>query len=58
MSMAFGHGVHALAWTADEPGARLARAVLSYLWNQVDGATGCPTGMACAAIPKLTGTPS
>ena len=25
MSSAFGHGVHALAWTADQPGAQLAR---------------------------------
>ena len=30
MAMAFGHGVHALAWTAGQPGAHLARAVLSY----------------------------
>jgi putative acyl-CoA dehydrogenase len=57
MSMAFGHGVHALAWTADQPGAHLARAVLSYLWNQVDGATACPTGMAYAAIPMLRDIP-
>ena len=57
MGLAFGHGVHGLAWTADEPGAHLARAVLSYLWNQVDGATACPTGMAYAAIPMLRATP-
>src|SRR5437588_9024882 len=57
MSMAFGHGVHALAWTANKPGAHLARAVLSYLWNQVDGGTACPTGMAYAAIPILRNTP-
>jgi hypothetical protein len=25
--------------------------VQSYLWNQVDGATACPTGMAYAAVP-------
>src|SRR5205807_2352852 len=30
---------------------------LSYLWNQVDGATACPTGMAYAAIPMLRDTP-
>jgi putative acyl-CoA dehydrogenase len=57
MSTAFGHGVHALAWTGGRPGAQLARAVLSYLWNQVDGATACPTGMAYAAIPTLSDTP-
>jgi putative acyl-CoA dehydrogenase len=57
MAQSFGHGVHALAWTAGEPGAHLARAVLSYLWNQVDGATACPTGMAYAAVPTLRETP-
>ena len=57
MAAGFGHGVHALAWTAQQPGAQLARAVLSYLWNQVDGATACPTGMAYAAIPTLRDIP-
>ena len=57
MTAGFGHGVHALAWTAGQPGAQLARAVLSYLWNQVDGATACPTGMAYAAIPTLRDIP-
>lgn len=57
MSLGFGHGVHALAWTAGQPGSHLARAVLSYLWNQVDGATACPTGMAYAALPMLRETP-
>ena len=57
MSLAFGSGVHALAWTAEEPGAHTARAVLSYLWNQVDGSTACPTGMAYASIPILRSQP-
>lgn len=57
MSLAFGSGVHALAWTSDEPGAHTARAVLSYLWNQVDGSTACPTGMAYASIPILRSQP-
>lgn len=57
MSLAFGSGVHSLAWTAREPGAHTARAVLSYLWNQVDGSTACPTGMAYASIPVLRGQP-
>jgi putative acyl-CoA dehydrogenase len=57
MSLAFGSGVHSLAWTADEPGAHSARAVLSYLWNQVDGSTACPTGMAYASIPILRSRP-
>ncbi len=53
MSLGFGHGVHSLAWTAPEPGAHVARAVMSYLWNQIESGTACPTGMAYAAIPGL-----
>jgi putative acyl-CoA dehydrogenase len=53
MALAFGHGVHALAWTADQPGGHVARAALSYLWNQVENGTACPTGMAYAAVPAL-----
>lgn len=53
MSLAFGHGVHALAWTAEKPGGHVARAALSYLWNQVENGTACPTGMAYAAVPGL-----
>ena len=57
MSLGFGSGVHSLAWTAPEPGAHSARAVLSYLWNQIDGATACPIGMAYASIPVLRSQP-
>ena len=57
MTLAFGSGVHALAWTASEPGSHTARAVLSYLWNQIDGSTACPTGMAYASIPILRSQP-
>jgi putative acyl-CoA dehydrogenase len=57
MALGFGSGVHSLAWTADQPGAHAARAVLSYLWNQVDGSTACPMGMAYASIPILRSEP-
>jgi putative acyl-CoA dehydrogenase len=58
MKLAFGSGVHSLAWTANRPGAHAARAALSYLWNQVENGVGCPTGMAYAAIPSLRMVPS
>ncbi|GAA1239667.1 acyl-CoA dehydrogenase family protein [Pseudonocardia alaniniphila] len=57
MSLGFGSGVHSLAWTANQPGAHSARAVLSYLWNQIDGSTACPIGMAYASIPVLRSQP-
>lgn len=53
MKLAFGSGVHSLAWTAQRPGAHVARATLSYLWNQIESGIGCPTGMAYSAIPTL-----
>ncbi|MBW0090818.1 acyl-CoA dehydrogenase family protein [Pseudonocardia sp. KRD-184] len=57
MALGFGSGTHSLAWTATEPGGHAARAVLSYLWNQVDGSTACPVGMAYASIPVLRDQP-
>lgn len=49
MELAYRSEVHSLAWTANECHPHYARAVLSYLWNQVEHGTGCPTGMAYAA---------
>ncbi|GAA3231031.1 acyl-CoA dehydrogenase family protein [Pseudonocardia petroleophila] len=57
MALGFGSGTHSLAWTATEPGGHSARAVLSYLWNQIDGSTACPIGMAYASIPVLRDQP-
>jgi len=57
MRLAFGSGVHSLAWTAKRPGAHAARATLSYIWNQIENGVGCPTGMAYSAIPSLRRVP-
>jgi putative acyl-CoA dehydrogenase len=53
MRLAFGAEVHSLAWTAGQPGAHVGRAALSFLWNQGENGTGCPTGMAFGAVPAL-----
>jgi putative acyl-CoA dehydrogenase len=53
MTMAYGNAVHSLAWTERRKGAHVARAALSYLWNQIENGVGCPTGMSFAAIPAL-----
>jgi putative acyl-CoA dehydrogenase len=53
MSLAIGHGTHALPWTARKPGAHVARAMLSYLWNQGENGICCPIGMTYSAIPAL-----
>jgi putative acyl-CoA dehydrogenase len=57
MALAFGHEVPGLAWTTREPSGHFARAVLSYLWNQVEHGTACPTGMAYAACAGFAGRP-
>ncbi|MET3493504.1 acyl-CoA dehydrogenase family protein [Variovorax boronicumulans] len=57
MALGFAHGVPSLAWTTPEPSGHFARAVLSYLWNQVENGTGCPTGMAYAACAGFAGRP-
>ena len=49
MSLAWKHEVPNLCWRTNESGGHSARAVLSYLWNQVEHGTACPTGMAYAS---------
>ena len=45
---------HSFAWThRDEAGAHVARAALSYMWNQGENGICCPMGMTFASIPAL-----
>jgi putative acyl-CoA dehydrogenase len=53
MALAIGHGTHALAWTARQQGAHVARGMLSYLWNQGESGICCPLGMTYSAVPAL-----
>jgi putative acyl-CoA dehydrogenase len=50
-------GVHALGWTAQRPGAHVARAGLSYLWAQGEAGVGCPAVMTFASIAALKHQP-
>ena len=58
MSLAIGQGTHALCWTDPRPGAQVARAVLSYLWNQGENGICCPIGMTYSAAPTLRRDPA
>ncbi|WP_180683992.1 acyl-CoA dehydrogenase family protein [Tepidicella baoligensis] len=58
MGLAWQHEVPTLSWTAKEAHPHLARAVLSYLWNQVEQGTGCPTGMAYASYAGFSHEPA
>lgn len=58
MSLAWKHEVPNLSWRTHEKHGHLARAVLAYLWNQVEQGTGCPTGMAYAAYAGFEAEPA
>ncbi len=50
-------GYHALAWTTAKPGAQVARAAISYLWNQAESGVCCPAAMTFASIGALQADP-
>jgi putative acyl-CoA dehydrogenase len=58
MSLAWKHEVPNLAWRTDQKNGHFARAVLSYLWNQVEQGTACPTGMAYASYAGFEAEPA
>jgi len=53
MALAFGAGLHSLAWTEKRRGAWVARAALNYLWNQGDNGVACPVTMTFASLRVL-----
>src|SRR3954464_14590703 len=53
MGLAIGQETHALCWNNPRPGAQVARAALSYLWNQGENGICCPIGMTYSAVPIL-----
>ena len=57
MSRAIGAGVHSLAWKRQD-GGFCARAVLFYLWNQLEQGTACPVTMTFASIPVMEHAPA
>jgi putative acyl-CoA dehydrogenase len=58
MALIYGCGTHSFAWTNDQPGAHVARAALSYLWNQGENGICCPMGMTFASILALRHDPA
>ncbi|HLR13309.1 MAG TPA: acyl-CoA dehydrogenase family protein, partial [Burkholderiaceae bacterium] len=58
MSLAWKHEVPNLSWRTDQQHGHYARAVLSYLWNQVEPGTACPTGMAYASYAGFLREPA
>ncbi|MEQ8292895.1 MAG: acyl-CoA dehydrogenase family protein [Roseovarius sp.] len=58
MALAWKHEVPNLTWRTNQKNGHYARAVLSYVWNQVEQGTGCPTGMAYAAYAGFEAEPA
>ena len=50
-------GLHALPWTATDPGAHVARAALYQCAVQAEAGFGCPLTMTFAAVPALRAQP-
>jgi putative acyl-CoA dehydrogenase len=53
-----GSGYHSLAWTMKQPGTHVARAAVSYVWNQGENGVCCPGAMTFAAIAALRHDPA
>ena len=58
MGLAMGQEVHSLSWTEERPGSQVARAALSYLWNQGENGIMCPILMTYASVPTLRRDPA
>jgi putative acyl-CoA dehydrogenase len=57
MALAFGAGLHSIAWKEKRDGAFVARAALNYLWNQAENGTSCPVTMSFAAVQVMRNDP-
>jgi putative acyl-CoA dehydrogenase len=58
MTLAMRDEFHSLCWTKPKPGAQVARAAVSFLWNQGENGVCCPLGMTYSAIPILRRDPA
>ena len=58
MTLAMRDEFHSLCWTKPKRGAQVARAAVSYLWNQGENGVCCPLGMTYSAIPILRRDPA
>ncbi len=56
MEIAVSHGLHALPWRDDRPGAHVARAAMFMTW-QVEAGHGCPISMTYSVMPALRKQP-
>jgi putative acyl-CoA dehydrogenase len=58
MAVAIENEVPSFAWNHPGPGAQVAHAALTYMFNQPEGGVLCPMAMTYAVVPALRTTPS
>ncbi|MBN8963422.1 MAG: acyl-CoA dehydrogenase family protein [Rhizobiales bacterium] len=58
MRLAYQSRVHSLPWTETGEGRQVARAAISYLWNQAENGINCPNTMSYSIPPLLRANPS
>jgi putative acyl-CoA dehydrogenase len=58
MSLGMRDEFHCLCWNKPRTGAQVARAAISYLWNQGENGICCPLSMTYSAIPLLRRDPT
>ena len=58
MSLGMRDEFHCLCWNKPRAGAQIARAAISYLWNQGENGICCPLAMTYSAIPLLRRDPA
>lgn len=57
MGLIRGSSYHALGWTAQRPGAQVARGIIAYLWSQGENGVCCPASMTFASLAALAHAP-
>jgi putative acyl-CoA dehydrogenase len=58
MRLAYQSRVHSLPWTETGEGRQVARAAISYLWNQAENGINCPNTMSYSIPPLLRANPA
>lgn len=58
MALGIEHGVHSIAWGAEQPGGHVVHTALEYLLTQVEAGVCCPLTMTNASIPMLRRQPA
>lgn len=58
LDQGYQHGLHALPWQTNQPGAHTVRASLAYLWAQLDMGVMTPLSTTLSALDLVAGQPA